>query len=142
MPSVELLSESRAPHGCRHTEKESPLTTALSTSALEQRGTELMCCAEISSRGRKRSMTPCSVCFFMLWCLLRCWVWATGASGLATDLSNCQGCRFCKESLAELDCVSQFLLDLKICQSKGSLRNIPKEKDMLALGELLGPLIQ
>lgn len=124
------------------TQRKSPHSQQPCPHQLWSREEELMCCAEISSRGRKRSMTPCSVCFFMLWCLLRCWVWATGASGLATDLSNCQGCRFCKESLAELDCVSQFLLDLKICQSKGSLRNIPKEKDMLALGELLGPLIQ
>lgn len=32
--------------------------------------------------------------------------------------------------MAELGCVSQSLLDLKLCQSKGSLRNIPKEKDV------------
>lgn len=30
-------------------------------------------------------------------------------------------------SVAELGCVSWSLMDLKLCQSKASLRNIPKE---------------
>lgn len=61
LPSVELLSESRAPHHCGH--PESLLTTALSTSAVEQGGTDLMCCAVISTRGRERSTTPHSVLY-------------------------------------------------------------------------------
>lgn len=66
---------------------------------------------------------------------------ATRASSLATDLSNAKAADPKRGSVAELGCASQSLLDLKLCQSKGSLRNLPKEKDVWHAHSVPVPLI-
>jgi len=43
--------------------------------------------------------------------------------------------------VAELGCVPQSLMDLKLCQSKGSLSNVPKEKDVWHAYRVTGALI-